>query len=194
MNNRQTFHRKTLETEVKGYLDLNGSGKGNISTGIGFLDHMLTSLRFFAGIDLEVVAKGDLEVCPHHTIEDVALCLGEVLLRSLGERKGIRRYSCCFLPMDETLTRTAIDISGRPYHIFKGSFGSESIGDFPTEMVPHFFGSIAMSGKITLHQEILYGENDHHKAEALFKGFGRALADSAAVVDPSRIPSSKGVL
>ena len=194
MKRKQTFHRKTKETEINGFLKFHGSGEGSISTGIGFMDHMLTLFRFHSGFDLELVAKGDLEVCPHHTIEDIALCLGDAVSKSLGDRMGIRRYSYCYLSMDETLTRTVIDLSGRPYHVFRGVLSTESIGDFPTEMVSHFFYSFAMSNKMTLHQEILYGENDHHKTEALFKGFGKTLADSVTIVDSSRIPSSKGVL
>ena len=194
MKNPQLFHRKTLETDIRGYLQFCGSRKGKISTGIGFMDHMLEQLRFHSGSDLELVAQGDLQVCPHHTIEDVALCLGETIAKILGDRQGIRRYACCYLPMDETLTRTVIDVSGRPFHVLKGALSTVAIGGFPTEMVPHFFHSLAMTSKIALHQEILYGENDHHKVEALFKGFGKALAESVSVGDPSVLPSSKGVL
>ncbi len=194
MKKKYTFHRKTLETDIKGFIKLNGSGKAKVATGIGFMDHMLTLLCFHSGFDIELNATGDLNVCSHHTIEDIALCLGDTLLKVLRDRKGIRRYSCFYLPTDETLTRTVIDISGRPFHRFRGTLNTESVGAFPTEMVAHFFNSLAMAGKMTIHQEILYGENDHHKIESLFKGLGKALAEAVSIVDPTKIPSSKGML
>ncbi len=193
MERKISFKRKTSETSIEGVINLDGKGKAKISTGIGFLNHMLELFAFHSGFDLELNCKGDLDVCPHHSVEDIALIVGQSLSDVLGDRKGIKRYSTCFLPMDETLTRTVIDVSGRPYHIFKGCFEFENIGLLPTEMVKHFFYSFCMTSKITLHQEILYGENDHHKAESLFKGFARVLAE-AATIDSERIPSSKGVL
>ncbi|PCI28469.1 MAG: imidazoleglycerol-phosphate dehydratase [SAR324 cluster bacterium] len=194
MERKHSFDRKTLETHVKGSLNLDGSGQGNIKTGIGFLDHMLDVFKFHSGFDLELECEGDLEVCPHHTIEDIALTLGDALLAALGERRGITRYATCYLPMDETLTRTVLDISGRPYHVFRGAFKTEKVGALPTEMVQHFFYSFCMNSRLTLHQEIFYGENDHHLIESLFKGFARALADAVKVTGSDRIPSSKGVL
>jgi len=193
MEKKAEFQRKTNETDIKGALSLFGDGNGTINTGIGFFDHMLNLWCFHAGFDLELRCDGDLEVCPHHSVEDIGLILGSTFNKILGDRKGIRRYGTAYLPMDECLTRTIIDISGRPYHVFKGNFSFDKIGDFPTEMVSHFFYSFCMESKITLHQEILYGENDHHRIESLFKGFGRALAE-AVRVESDQIPSSKGSL
>ena len=187
------FERNTKETNIKGFLTVDGTGKNKIKTGIGFLDHMLQLFSFHSLCDLELDCKGDLEVCPHHTIEDIAITIGNALNEALGDRSGIKRYASFYLPMDETLTRTALDISGRPYHVFKGDFAKENIGELPTEMIKHFFYSITVSAKLTLHQEILYGENDHHKAESLFKGFAKCVSD-AVVVNSDKIPSSKGVL
>ncbi|MBU3916827.1 imidazoleglycerol-phosphate dehydratase, partial [bacterium] len=141
MERKISFKRKTSETAVEGAIDLDGKGKARISTGIGFLNHMLELFAFHSGFDLEVKCKGDLDICAHHSIEDIALTIGQAFYDVLGERKGIKRYSTCYLPMDETLTRTVIDISGRPYHVFRGSFEHSSIGLLPTEMVKHFFYS-----------------------------------------------------
>ena len=193
MNRNASFERKTDETDIAGYLNIDGKGKAEVTTGIGFLDHMLELWTFHSGFDLKINCVGDLSVCPHHSIEDIALILGNTFSELLGDKKGIERYAVCYLPMDETLSRTVIDISGRFFHIFTASFSSENVGDLPTEMVKHFFYSFAMNSKITLHQEILYGENDHHKIESLFKGFARSLS-AATAVSSDRIPSSKGVL
>lgn len=193
MSRKNEFERKTKETEITGILNLEGSGKTAIRSGIGFLDHMLDLLAFHSGFDLELTCKGDLEVCAHHSVEDIALTLGEAFLAALGDKKGIQRYAHCFLPMDETLSRTVIDISGRPYHVFKGEFFTENIGTLPTEMIKHFFCSFSLTSKTTLHQEILYGENDHHKAESLFKGLGKCLVQAVEIVS-DKVPSSKGVL
>ena len=193
MNRKTSFSRKTRETNIEGKLNLQGYGQAEINTGIGFMDHMLELWTFHSGFDLKIDCQGDLKVDPHHSIEDMALALGEAVDTILADRKGITRYATCFLPMDEALTRTVVDLSGRPVHVFRGDFQSENIGGFPTEMVRHFFYSFTMSSKITLHQEIVYGENDHHKIESLFKGFARVLASSTAVTT-NIIPSTKGVL
>lgn len=193
MSRQYKFERKTKETDIKGVLNLEGSGKTKIRSGIGFLDHMLDLLAFHSGFDLELTCKGDLEVCAHHTVEDIALTLGEAFLVALGDKKGIKRYAHCYLPMDETLSRTVIDISGRPYHVFLGEFLTENIGTLPTEMIKHFFCSFSVASKTTLHQEIFYGENDHHKAESLFKGLGKCLSQAVEIVS-DQVPSSKGVL
>jgi imidazoleglycerol-phosphate dehydratase len=189
----QSFERVTAETSIKGSLTIEGNGKSDLNTGIGFLDHMLDLFAFHSGFDLNLVCKGDLEVCPHHSVEDIALTLGEAFVLALAEKKGLKRYACVYLPMDETLSRTVLDISGRPFHLFKGGFESANIGALPTEMIKHFFYSFSMTSRLTLHQEIIYGENDHHKAESLFKGFGRALSESATICS-DKLPSSKGVL
>ncbi len=175
MSRKYKFERNTKETKIKGILELDGSGVAEINTGIGFLDHMLDLLAFHSGFNLELTCKGDLEVCAHHSIEDIALAIGKAFVEALGDKKGIRRYSHFYLPMDETLSRTVVDISGRPYHVFIGEFLTENVGTLPTEMIKHFFHSFAISAGLTLHQEIFYGENDHHKAESLFKGLGRCL-------------------
>ncbi|MFH2131749.1 MAG: imidazoleglycerol-phosphate dehydratase HisB [bacterium] len=193
MKKKTDFHRKTKETDIQGSLILAGKGLSDIQTGIGFLDHMLDLWSFHSGFDVRLTCKGDLQVCAHHSIEDIAIALGAAFLEALGDHKGITRYATVFLPMDETLTRTVVDISGRPFHVFKGSFGTEKIGDFPVEMTAHFFSSFALNAKLTLHQEILYGDNDHHRVESLFKGLGRALAQAVSVTT-DKVPSSKGVL
>jgi imidazoleglycerol-phosphate dehydratase len=195
MKNSAKFKRETLETKIDGSIDLKGSGKGTIQTGIGFLDHMLELFKFHAGFDLELKVDGDLHVCPHHTIEDVALTLGSAFQDALQDKKGINRYATCYLPMDESLTRTVIDVSGRSYHRFQGTFKTENVGQFPTEMVIHFFQSFSSAAKITLHQEILYGDNDHHKIESLFKGFARAIHQAISKrVGFEALPSTKGML
>jgi imidazoleglycerol-phosphate dehydratase len=185
--------RQTGETKIQLNLCLDGSGNRKIQTGIGFLDHMLELFTFHGTFDLELDCKGDLDVCPHHSIEDIAIVLGQAMDNALGDRKNIARYACCYLPMDECLSRTVIDVSGRPYHVFNAQFETSMIGSCPTEMISHFFYSFVMNAKITLHQEILYGQNDHHKAESLFKGLGRALHDSIQLCQ-SGIPSTKGLL
>lgn len=195
MANTAKFKRETLETKIKGSINLNGSGKGKIKSGIGFFDHMLELFKFHAGFDLELDVEGDLHVCPHHTIEDVALTLGSAFNDALKDKIGIHRYASSYLPMDETLTRTVIDVSGRSYCVFIGQFSTENVGQFPTEMVKHFFQSFASAAKITLHQEILYGENDHHKIESLFKGFARALNEAISQrAGFDALPSTKGIL
>lgn len=192
---KATLDRNTNETQIKMKINLDGSGKTSINTGVGFFDHMLNLMAFHGGFDLDIEAKGDLEVCDHHMVEDVGIALGQCVFKALGDKRGILRYGNFFLPMDETLAHVAIDISGRPYLHFDCEFKRESIGDFSTEMVVEFFRAFAFNSGITLHARVLYGENDHHKAEALFKALGRALRE-AKEVDKSNmvIPSTKGML
>ncbi len=193
---RQTqFSRTTKETKIQGTLHLDGSGKYTIQTGIGYLDHMLETFTFHSTMDLELQCTGDLQVCPHHTIEDIAIVLGETIHKILGEKKGIQRFSTHYIPMDESLTRTSIDLSGRPFHVLRGELGLLPIGNFPIEMVKHFFYSFAMNAQATLHQEILYGENDHHKVESLFKGLAKTIAEAIQTTDSKKtVASVKGKL
>lgn len=193
MTRTASFERQTKETKIYGSLTLGGSGNGEIKTGLGFLDHMLDLFKFHGNLDLELVCEGDLWIDAHHSVEDIALSLGGALNEALGARQGINRYATVYLPMDECLTRTSLDVSGRAFHVFKGFLATPMVGEFPTEMTAHFFQSFAQAARLTLHQEILYGDNDHHRIESLFKGFARALAEAATVVD-DRIPSSKGVI
>lgn len=185
----------TRETRTRLTVDLDGSGQARIETGIGYFDHMLEQLTFHGLLDLELSCQGDLAVGSHHTVEDVAIAIGRGIDQALGERKGIRRYGHSFLPMDETLARVALDFSGRPEFHFQGAFTRERIGTLETQMIPHFFKSVALASRMTLHMALLYGENDHHKCEALFKAFGRALGE-AVTLDPRRagVASTKGVL
>lgn len=188
--------RQTNETQIKIKLDLDGTGKHEISTGIGFLDHMLIHLAVHGLFDLTVKAKGDLEVDTHHTVEDVALTLGQAFDKALGDRKGITRMGDCFAPMDETLAHVAIDLSGRPYAVIQAEWHTPYIGHVPTTLFPHFFESFAVTARCNLHARILYGRDDHHQAEALFKAWARAL-DIATQLDSRRIgniPSTKGTL
>lgn len=185
--------RETKETSIEISLNLDGSGKAEIDTGVGFFDHMLNLFTFHSGMDLKVKAKGDLEVCDHHLVEDVGIALGEALKIALGDKVGIRRYGTFFIPMDEALAQVSLDISGRSFLVFQGEFQRESIGNFSTEMVKEFLRSFAFNSAITLHGRILYGENDHHKIEALFKALGRALKEAKEIVS-NDLPSTKGKL
>lgn len=189
------IERNTNETKIKLEINLDGTGKTSINTGVGFFDHMLNLMAFHGNFDLVVEAKGDLEVCDHHMVEDVGIALGQCFLEALGDKKGINRYGNFFLPMDETLAQVALDISGRSFLVFECEFKRESIGEFSTEMVKEFFRAFAFNSGITLHARVLYGENDHHKAEALFKALGRALKE-AKYVDSNNmvLPSTKGML
>ena len=188
--------RKTNETQITVKLNLDGTGQHEISTGIGFFDHMLTHLAVHGLFDLTVQAHGDLEIDTHHTIEDTALALGQVFDKALGDRKGIVRMGDCFAPMDETLAHVAMDLSGRPYAVVQADWHSPYIGNIPTTLFPHFFESFTVTARCNLHAHILYGRDDHHQAEALFKAWARAL-DQATQIDPRRagvIPSTKGTL
>ncbi len=191
-----TISRKTKETEIDVAVDLDGTGAAKISTGIGFYDHMLEQLARHSLIDIAISAKGDLHIDQHHTVEDVGIALGQAVRQALGDRAGIARYADALLPMDETLTRVAIDVSGRPFLVFRTEFPRQKIGEFDTELVREFFQAFAMNAGITLHVETLYGVNAHHISESCFKGLARALR-LAIALDPRQngaIPSTKGSL
>ena len=188
--------RATKETEVEVEVDLDGRGSSTIATGIGFLDHMLELLARHSRIDLAVRAKGDLHVDHHHTTEDVGIAFGQAVRQALGDMKGITRYADVHMPMDETLTRVALDISGRPVLVFKTEFVRDKVGSFDTELVREWFQAFAMNSGLTLHVTTLYGSNDHHIAKSCFKGLARALR-AAVAIDPhaaNEIPSTKGSL
>ena len=189
------IERKTKETAIKLELNLDGSGKTNIKSGIGFLDHMLDLWAFHGMFDLKLKCDGDLEIDTHHTTEDIALALGRSLAEAVGEKKGIFRYGHSYVPMDESLIRAALDLSGRPEFVFHGEFTQPTIGYLDTQMITHFFKSLAVSARMTLHLSILYGINDHHKCEGMFKSVGRALR-AAVELDPRRkdVVSTKGTL
>ena len=191
-----TIARKTNETDIAVTLSVDGNGAGSISTGVGFFDHMLEQLSRHSLIDMDIKAKGDLHIDDHHTVEDTGIAIGQALARALGDRKGINRYASLDLAMDETLTRAAIDISGRPFLVWDVTFTSPKIGSFDTELVREFFQALAQHGGITLHVANLYGANNHHIAETCFKAVARVLR-VACEVDPrqkDRIPSTKGSL
>jgi imidazoleglycerol-phosphate dehydratase len=188
--------RKTKETDITVELLLDGAGKADIHTGVGFFDHMLDQIARHSLIDLTVRAKGDLHIDQHHTVEDVGIALGQALTKALGDKRGIARYAHCLMPMDEALTRVALDLSGRPFLVFNVSFPSAKIGAFDAQLVREFFQALAVHGQMTLHIETLYGANSHHIAESCFKGTARALGVAVAI-DPrqaERIPSTKGAL
>lgn len=188
--------RITKETEIKLELNIDGEGKSSINTGVGFFDHMLNLFAFHSSFDLKIEAKGDLYVDDHHLVEDTGILLGKAIKDAIGDKKGIRRYGTFFLPMDEALCMVSLDISGRGFLHFEGEFKREAIGNFSTEMVKEFFRALAINGEITLHAKVLYGENDHHKIEGLFKALGRALKEGVSIEEEikDRIPSSKGTL
>lgn len=185
--------RQTRETDVQVRLNLDGTGRTEISTGIGFFDHMLTALGVHAGFDLMVKVKGDLEVDCHHTIEDSGIVLGQALLKALGEMP-VTRYGSAFIPMDEALGFVALDISRRPFLVFQCEFSSDRIGEMDTQMVEEFFRSFAFQAGITLHAKVEYGKNDHHKAEALFKALAHSLKTAVAPLEGKVVLSTKGVL
>ena len=191
-----TIRRKTKETEIEVSIDLDGTGVSNAATGIGFLDHMLDLLARHSRIDITAKAKGDLHVDHHHTTEDVGIALGPAVKQALGDMAGINRYASVHMPMDETLSRVAIDISGRPVLVFRVAFSRDKIGEFDTDLVREWFQAFAMNAGITLHVETLYGDNGHHIAESCFKGLARALR-AAVAIDPKNageVPSTKGQL
>jgi imidazoleglycerol-phosphate dehydratase len=193
---RASVHRRTAETDIELSLDLEGPGKAEVATGVGFLDHMLTHVAMHGVFDLAVKAQGDLHVDAHHTIEDTALAFGQALAEAIGDKRGISRMGFAYVPMDEALALVAVDLSGRPYAVVEAGWSTPAIGEFPTSMVNHFFESIAASARANVHARIEYGRDDHHKAEALFKALGRALRQ-AVTIDPQRggdLPSTKGVL
>ena len=193
---KASLHRTTKETDVEVAVDLDGAGAAVISTGIGFLDHMLDLLARHSRIDVNVTARGDLHIDHHHTTEDVGIALGQAVKQALGDMKGITRYADVHVPMDEALTRVAIDISGRSFLVFKAEFVRDKVGAFDTELVEEWFRAFAINAGVTLHVETLYGTNDHHIAESCFKGLARALR-AAVAIDPEaagEVPSSKGRL
>jgi imidazoleglycerol-phosphate dehydratase len=193
---KASVKRTTKETDIEVAVDLDGTGAASIATGIGFLDHMLDLLARHSRIDLTVKAKGDLHIDQHHTAEDVGITLGQAVKQALGDMKGITRYADVHVPMDEALTRVAIDISGRPFLVFKADFVRDKVGPFDTELVQEWFQAFAINAAVTLHVATLYGTNDHHIAESCFKGLARALR-AAVAIDPRathEVPSTKGTL
>lgn len=194
-NRMATISRKTSETDITLTIDLDGRGVHHVSTGLGFLDHMLAAFAVHGLFDLSVAATGDLQVDGHHTIEDVAIVLGKAIDKALGDRQGIVRMGHAYVPMDEALGFVAVDISGRPYTVFASEWHTTMMGQFPTDLVQHFFESLAVHARLTLHATCPYGRNDHHQAEALFKALARALR-MAVERDPRRaeVPSTKGTL
>ena len=188
--------RKTRETDILAEVNLDGTGAYDVSTGIGFLDHMIEQFSRHSLIDVTLKVSGDLHVDQHHTTEDSALALGQAIADALGDKGGIGRYGSAFSPMDETLARVALDISGRPYLVWNAKFTQEKLGELDTELIEHWFHSIAQAVGITLHIELLYGQNNHHICEAIFKGLARAMRQ-AVEIDPRKggaIPSTKGQL
>jgi imidazoleglycerol-phosphate dehydratase len=191
-----TISRSTAETRIEATVNLDGSGRYKVSTGIGFLDHMIEQLSRHSLIDIDLKVEGDLHVDQHHTTEDSALALGQAIAKALGERRGITRYGTAYAPMDETLTRVAIDISGRPFLVWKAEFSQTRLGELDTELIEHWFLSFGGEIGMTLHVETLYGRNNHHICESLFKACARALRQ-AVEIDPRKadaIPSTKGTL
>jgi imidazoleglycerol-phosphate dehydratase len=191
-----TITRNTKETGISVTVNLDGSGQYDIATGIGFLDHMIEQFSRHSLIDISCKIDGDLHVDQHHTTEDSAIAIGQAIAQALGDKGGIVRYGSAYSPMDETLSRVALDISGRPYFVWKAAFTQERLGEMDTELIEHWFHSIADAVGLTLHIELLYGKNNHHIAESIYKGFARAMRQ-AVEIDPRKggaIPSTKGVL
>jgi imidazoleglycerol-phosphate dehydratase len=190
-----SVERTTRETSITLALNLDGRGQAQVETGIGFLDHMLTLFAGHGLFDLRVKATGDLHIDEHHTAEDTFICLGKALDQALGDRRGIVRTAHAYVPMDETLARVAVDLSGRAYCVFEAAFGTPRVGDLGTDLIFHLFETLALHARMNLHAQVLYGRNDHHKVEALFKALARSL-DAATQVDPRRqdVPSTKGTL
>ena len=189
-------NRNTSETKISVTVNLDGTGAYRVATGIGFLDHMLEQLSRHSLIDLDVAVEGDLHIDQHHTTEDSALAIGEAISQALGERRGITRYGTAYAPMDEALTRCALDISGRPFLVWKLAFTQEKLGEWDTELVEHWFHSFAQTAGLTLHVESLYGRNNHHLVESAYKALARALRQ-AVEIDPRKadaVPSTKGTL
>jgi len=196
LKRQATISRNTKETEITATVNLDGTGAFDVSTGIGFLDHMLEQLARHSMMDITLKAKGDLHIDFHHTTEDSGIVIGQAVAKALGDKKGITRYADVHLPMDETLTRVAVDISGRPYLVWKVAFSQPKIGEMDTELFREWFQAFAQNAGITLHVENLYGENNHHIAETCYKGLARALrtAMEADARQAGRVPSTKGSL
>ena len=190
-----TVTRKTQETNIKISLNLDGTGVSNIETGIGFFDHMLTGFAKHGLYDMDVRVSGDLEVDGHHTVEDTGIVLGQAIAQALGDKKGIKRYGSMILPMDETLVMSAVDLCGRPYFVMDANFDAPMVGDFDTQLVREFFYAVSYSAAMNLHLRVITGMNDHHKIEAMFKAFAKAL-DEASTFDPriTDVLSTKGAL
>lgn len=187
--------RETKETRIKVSVDLDGSGEAEISTGIGFFDHMLTHLAKHGGFDVRVEAKGDLEIDAHHTVEDVGICLGQAFLKAVGGAEGLARFGHEVLPMDEALAEAAVDFSGRPYLMFRADLPETMVGDFDTELAEEFFRAFAMNSRMTIHVVLRYGQNAHHCIEVMFKAFARALSRALALDASTKgVPSTKGVI
>jgi len=193
---KATIDRKTTETCISAAVDLDGTGAFDVKTGIGFLDHMLEQLSRHSLIDLTLRAEGDLHIDSHHTVEDSGIAIGQAFAKALGDRKGIRRYASTDLPMDGTLTRAAIDVSGRPFLVWRVNFTAPKIGGFDTELVREWFQAFTMNAGVTLHVETFYADNNHHTAESCFKALARALRDAVEIDSrqTDRIPSTKGML
>jgi imidazoleglycerol-phosphate dehydratase len=191
-----TVERKTKETTIRASVDLDGGGAARIKTGIGFLDHMLEQLARHSLIDVDLEAKGDLHIDFHHTAEDTGIVLGQAVAQAMGSKQGITRYASVHLPMDDTLTRVAVDVSGRPYLVWKVAFSRPKVGEMDTELFREWFQAFAQHAGITLHVETLYGENNHHIAETCYKGLARALRQALAIDagQKGRVPSTKGTL
>lgn len=190
-----TVNRKTNETDITIFIDLDGTGKCEVNTGIGFLDHMLTAFSRHGFFDLDVRVAGDLEVDGHHTVEDTGIVLGQAIAEALKDKSGIKRYGSIILPMDETLVMSAVDLCGRPYFVMDASFKAPMVGELDTQLVQEFFYSVSYAAMMNLHLRVISGINDHHKIEAMFKAFARAL-DEAVTIDPrvNGVPSTKGSL
>ncbi|MEM7333306.1 MAG: imidazoleglycerol-phosphate dehydratase HisB [Chloroflexota bacterium] len=195
MSRTAKIERKTKETQISVTINLDGQGSCDIATGVGFLDHMLTAVAVHGLFDLTVACQGDLHIDTHHTIEDVGIVLGKALDEALADRQGIFRMGHAYVPMDESLGFVALDFSGRPYTVFEASWNTPAIGQMPTDLVQHFFESVAVHAKLTLHAKILHGRNDHHKAEALFKALGRAMRQAVAIDEQRQgVASTKGTV
>lgn len=188
-----SVRRSTRETQIQLDIDLDGSGKAEIMTGVGFFDHMLTLLARHSGVDIDVKASGDTHVDFHHTVEDVGIALGQAIKEAVGDKKGIERYASVAIPMDQALARVALDLGGRPYLVFNAEFPAEKVGDFDSDLVEEFMQALANNAGMNLHIEVPYGRNVHHVSEAIFKGLARALK-SALKVTGDDIPSTKGTL
>lgn len=186
--------RSTKETAIELSLNLDGAGSADVSTGIGFLDHMLELFAYHGRFDLALRARGDLQVDGHHTVEDIGLVLGQALQEALADKAGIRRYGSCLLPMDEALALVAVDVSGRPFLVYDANVAPSRLGDYDTELTEHFLRSLVARAAITVHVRLLSGDDAHHQIEAVFKGLARALRDACAVEGGDAVPSTKGVL
>jgi imidazoleglycerol-phosphate dehydratase len=193
MSRKSTIERKTNETDIKVTVDLDGTGSGNIDTGIGFLDHMLDAVARHGRFDIDLACTGDLHIDDHHTAEDCALALGAAFDEALGERRGVKRFAHAYAPLDEALARVVVDLSGRPFHVVDMGLTRESLGGLSCENIPHIFWSFAVASRSSIHVDVLRGENDHHRAEAAFKAFALALRE-ACTIDGDAVPSTKGVL